>query len=349
MRILLSIILGLWTLSGLAASTDDVVYVCHGQRADRLQLRHLGEGVFLPDTLRLGFNECYPLSAVDSIVTTEPSTLHVEDLGWQGDLHEGASWYYYYSGGLGLTVFNNSPFWFWSTDGKCQQAMRVWAMILPPDVADKLLNDPSINTPGPVVTYGGKYRYVKRTLTRRRKRSLEDAPLSPPVYGDFRASYDVRDSIFKMEDIYTKLLAGKPMADVQRIVYCWVHPWADDEALPSTVQFGTYSDGHYHIEIANAYLTQNPVAITIDLKFSDDGTRVVGDEMRLRYYNQISLRNETLADFATLQAEQGVSVWLDADTIVISEQCDLSLDEALRSLIRIDLDLVFPELYETTP
>ena len=333
----------------LPATAQDHLYVCHGAESQAVELRNADELQFLSDSLRIGLNECYALAAIDSRAFARP-TLRVSPIGWIGDADD-EDLFFYYTPQKRITIFDDCPFWFRVKNDTCFSAMRVWAINVAPELVQQMIRlmetGIMVQTPA-TMDRSTKYRYVKRTLTRRRPSRSTNASFFSlsKTRGRFNADYYSGDSLLMFEDIYNDLLVGKPMDDVKRIVYVWTHPGADADVLPATVQFGTFDQGHYSIKV-NWFDGPTVVAgpeLTIDLQYSADSTRVTGSVLKLIYSNSQLAKND-YSDMADLKAEEGVTVSCDDNVITIAETCDISAKEAMDNLIWIDLDLMFPEVY----
>lgn len=318
-----------------AAAQCDTLFVCHGQQAYRVALSSADVCTFTQGRLRLGLSDEYALSHIDSITMVAPGSLQLVDRGWRGSIDNGESWFYSDFEGR-VDQMEGVPFYFRAEDGVCTMATRMLRLLFASkEEFEQFFNHVQDAPAGS----SGKFRFVKRTLTRRRKR---DKVLVGKPSGMILLDFDKDALSCTLSDIYTDMLSGRSMADVQRIVYAWTHPDTDAAALPTSVQFGSFADGHYSIDLTTIAGFIRPFTITIDFQYSADGKRITGDVITINTRGSWMDADEQLADYADLQ-EEGVSVEQTDNAIVITETCDMNVEEAMETLVRIDLDIMFPE------
>ncbi len=207
-------------LDSLQAEAQQEFCICHADSCDVFELRHVGSLSFAGGCFSLGHMQPYGVERIDSIVFSRPC-LNVTELGWWGDLQEGASRYearydddllaYTYHVSYRLTAHN----------GFCTTAECV--LLFSSDDQRQAFMDSYILSPA--APDGDPYIYVKETLTGPRRFELWEmgGPLLPKetlvTVGSEASSMIPSGIIISLTD----LLAGRPMSDVRLIIEGWLY------------------------------------------------------------------------------------------------------------------------------
>ena len=286
------------------------MYVFSREGCDAYDIRNIEEVKVVDGQLEIGRVFTYPCADVDSITFAEPS-VETTPKGWWGDMSFGRSACYYQSF---LKDYPNMVFE--SKDGLCSSALYY----LPEDFYGSREGLQKV---------GRKWRYVKNTLSGRRKIELH---LFDTPEDRFDIAYDTHGrAILDYSDAFNLF----PAPTVKQVTDYWYHP--DTTALmPSSPVFGTFDGKHYKVSLPGM---KEPVRFIIDLGpaiggyFADDTTTIVFPDTltATETFRQMDVSNDDFTQFS-----------LYGDRIIIRELFYAPVDEVMKWLVRFDLDICKP-------
>ena len=201
------------------------MYICRAGQADAYEVNRTTQLDIATDSFRIRQQPAYAIEEIDSIVFRRPA-LPVRELGWWGNLTDGQS---LYKAQLREEIIGIDPFDYdvlfiiTAQAGICQSVRcelhfsEQWMCYM----FWKFEAEGFDST-------GDPYIYVKETATGPRR--FEVWVTNHPVLPD--GSIWSQDSTMLWSDC-SKLLAGRPMEDVQVIVEAWVHQPPKQEENPN--------------------------------------------------------------------------------------------------------------------
>lgn len=303
---------------------QDVMYVHSAMGCQALEVRNVVNCSVFGSACWLCDDQRYNLSDIDSITFERPRDKRVVRRGWWGDLTDGRFSCYYQSADEQLPDLA-----FLAADGVCETA----ACFLPADDGDGQVAEARRRV-------GRKWRYVKNTLSGHRKFSLsifDDLP-----YGGYDASIvypDNRPGSGVWQIDLTPLFRHHATGDVRSAVSYW---YRRDKAVPqpSLPVFGHMTDSrHYEVALTPE---PNPVRCVVALEYAYNGidNYVESDSIYLVFRSE----EEAQREFALMDTrnDEYASFFLNDNVICIREKADATYEEAMRRLVRFDIDLCRP-------
>lgn len=217
-KTLLYISLLLLSMSGNVMAQQQM-YICRGGLADAFELNAMARLEMEPDSFRIRQQPAYATEDVDSIVFRRP-TLDIRELGWWGNLTDGQS---LYKAQLraereeGTVSFDYDVLFVIEAQAGICQSVLCKLLFSEEWMTWEYYIDVPIGTGGGHQEY--PYIYVKETATgpRRFETWVNTNGTILPV----ECTWELEDTMLWSD--CTKLLAGRPIGDVQTIVEAWVH------------------------------------------------------------------------------------------------------------------------------
>ena len=205
----------LMLLGGLQAKAQQPeLCICQGDSCDVFEARHVGR-VNFADGYVLVDHWLYDVQRVDSIVFARPG-LSATELGWWGDLDEGASRYEVRFYDTKLQFAYHLTYRITAHEGLCQSASCT--VTFSSDEQKERFESYFTD-----ITSGSgnsdPYIYVKETLTGPRK--FELWTMSGPCLPSNVTGIEEHDKQLGVDLTY--LLAGRPMTDVLLIIEGWIY------------------------------------------------------------------------------------------------------------------------------
>lgn len=310
-------------LSGLSIPTEaqEALYVYGQGTCNAVDIRHVDEIRMTPETVDITVGVNYRCIDVDSITLREPE-VDYGCIGWWGSLANGSSACYY------QTFLKDCPdMVFEATD-----SIFTSAFFYLPD------EEPLSGSRRRV---GRKWRYVKNTLSGRRKFQIHPQQTET-------ADTDVQNT--QIDDngrIYldlSSLFEHCPTSEAKKAVNFWYHP-QDTAIMPKTPLFGTMTERttHDYNKIVNYDVTLHGIAdnIRCHITFLTDHNGIVrGDSMRIEFPDSLTEGKE----FELIDAgeDESTNVLIIDNVVYIYEVFEATIDDVMRWLTRFDLDVCKP-------
>ena len=306
-------------LSGLSVQTkaQQAIFVYGKGTCTAVDIQNVNEIKMTEEVVDISLGVNYRCTDVDSITFREPEVDYGR-IGWWGSPADGPSACYYQSFHMDYPDMT-----FEATDSICNSAFYYL-----PDEEALLQSRRRV---------GRKWRYVKNTLSGRRKFQIHQQ--------------HVDSDNTKMDDngrIYLDLsnqFYNRPIIEVRKAVNFWYHP-QDTAIMPKKPLFGVlerinydYSGSefvHYDVPL---YGIDDSIRCHIGFWKDDDGI-VRGDSMTIVFPNNLLAKEEfELMDNNT---DEFTNYFISDDTIYIVEKFEATIDDVMRWLIRFDLDVCKP-------
>lgn len=300
---------------------QDVVYLhcegkCHAYDSRNVTMTTSGTNDIVMVSGGVSFHE--PADSVTFLHTAKP---HV-NMGWWGDLREGYSKAYFSS-----HQYLEPDVDMLCADGICQEANCNIAISASayPDSLDNLLKA------------GRKWRYVKNTLggkgTFRFSQDLEPVEICPIHVG---AADVPQVDLLLLHVNLSKDLSQLSSEDARHVLNYW---YAQQLCIdfPARPVFGRINEEwRYEQDLSDS--------MTVSVVF-DNPSRVTCDTIRISYPDE----ERALRDYESMLATDngGLIIRLEDNEIVIVENFDaVPMEEAMRWLVRFDMDIRRPLLFE---
>jgi hypothetical protein len=237
-------------------------------------------------------------------------------IGWWGSPTDGSSACYYQSFHLG-----NPDMTFEATDSVCTSAFYYL-----PDEDSMLQSRRRV---------GRKWRYVKNTLSGRRKFQ---------IYQQHVDSHDTKmDENGRIHVDLSNQFCNRPILEARKAVNFWYHP-QDTAIMPKKPLFGTLERNFYdRSELVNydvpLYGIDDNIHCHIGFWKDDDGI-VRGDSMTIVFPNHLLAEEEF--ELMDNETDESTRFFISDNTIYIVEEFEATIDDVMRWLIRFDLDVCKP-------
>ena len=247
------------------------------------------------------------IDSVSFATNTDNYSLHI---GWWGDIYQGESFFFHHI----------------NTDNVPQAELRS---------ADSICTSVTVNSPaqsnGSPKRVGKKWRYVRNTLTGRKKVYLTTSMYFP--YGESRISCTNNGSYnqFELKPIFNSLESNT----VCKVVNYWYHP-TDMSPLPQTPVFGSILDNDNYSIMMNE---QDSTFIWIYLE-RDVNNVIVRDSTIISYPNEMEAK--THYEMMDSDDDEFTTASLCGNRIVVVEHFQATEEEVRRWLTRFDLELCRP-------
>lgn len=303
----------------IQTEAQEALYVYGQGVCNAVDLHNIDEIRVTEDTVDISMGVRYRCADVDSITFRE-SNAPTGRIGWWGDTSDGSSACYYQS------FQKDFPdMVFEASDGICTSAFYY------------LPNDDSPSSAPARHRVGRKWRYVKNTLSRRRKFLIHHATANEGL-GATKMDDDGR-IYMDMSDLFRSV----PTAEAKKAVNLWYHP-QDTTVMPKAPLFGTIERQY----IGKSQLIRYDVpmkgvsdSIRCVITFQTDYDGMVrGDSMAISFPDYISAENE----FELLPTDDDDSTlsYIIGNTIYIIEEFEATINDVMRWLIRFDTDACKP-------
>ena len=301
----------------IQAEAQDAIYVYGKGACTAVDIQNVNEIKMTEDVVDISLGVNYKCSDVDSITFKEPE-VDYGCIGWWGSSADGPSACYYQSFHMDYPDMT-----FEATDSVCTSA----SYYLPDE--DSMLQSRR--------RVGRKWRYVKNTLSGRRK---------------FQIHQQHTDSDnTKMDEngrIYLDLsnqFCNRPILEARKAVNFWYHP-QDTAIMPKKPLFGTFERIEYDRSGSEfvrydvpLYGIDDVIHCHIGFWKDDDGI-VRGDSMTIVFPNHLLAEEEF--ELMDNETDEFTNYFISGDTIYIVEKFEATIDDVMRWLIRFDLDVCKP-------
>lgn len=269
------------------------------------------------DVVDIAIGVSYCQADVDSITFRKPST-ETGRIGWWGNLIEGHSACYYQSFSKDFPDMT-----FETSGGLCTAA----TLFLPTDAFLPF---------SPLRKVGRKWRYVKNTLSGRRKLQLHLTPTSDIHYPD--------DSTFARPDIdMTNWFRHCPTQEIRKAVNLWYHP-EDTANIPTAPLFGTVEkskNGQAEHVAYNVPLIDYADSISFRIGFQADSTGIVkSDTLQIVFPDSLTAKQEY--EMMDTRNDDHTQFVLQDNIISIVETFEAPIADVMRWLVRFDVDVCRP-------
>lgn len=246
---------------------------------------------------------------IDSIIFTT-NTDNPLRIGWWGDIFQGESFFY-----NRINADNIPQAELRSADSVCS-SVTINNLVLPNNAPKRV---------------GRKWRYVRNTLTGRKKVYLTTSTYFP--YGESLVSCTENGSYnqFELTPIFNTLEANT----VCEVVNYWYHP-TEMSPLPQSPVFGSMLDNDcYSIDMNE----NDSTSIYIHL-CRDNNDKIVGDSMIISYPNELEAKEHY--EMMDTSDDEFTTFLLSGNVIIIFECFQATEEEVRRWLTRFDLELCKP-------
>ncbi len=182
---------------------------------------------------------------------------------------------------------------------------------------------------------GRKWRYVKNTLSGRRKfqiRQQQSDSENTKMDENGRIYLDLSNQFYNC-----------PIIEARKAVNFWYNP-QDTALLPKTPLFGTLErndydrTGYVHYEVP-LYGINDSIHCHIGFWRNDEGI-VRGDSMTIKFPSRLLAEEEF--ELLDTEADEFTRIFISDNTIYIVEEFEATIDDVMRWLIRFDLDVCKP-------
>ena len=231
-------------------------------------------------------------------------------IGWWGDIFQGKSFFFHQ-----INADNIPQAELTSADSICTS------------VAINNLALPNSN-PKHV---GKKWRYVRNTLTGRKKVYLSTSMYFPYEESSIKCTENGLYNQFNLTPIFNTLEAKT----VCKVVNYWYHP-TDMSPLPQAPVFGSLLDNDNYIIRLNE---QDTTFIYIHL-YRDINNKIVGDSMIISYPNELEAKEHY--EMMDTDSDELTTFLLSDNEIIVFERFQATEEEVRRWLTRFDLELCKP-------
>lgn len=295
---------------------QDIIYVHGSDMCQAFDANNLDSVTISTDTLFFGTETSLCPFDIDSVTFARPSGLFIRT-GWWGDVHNGYSTYNHQLDNEERPLMEMT-----ASDGICQFACYY---LLPTDTTHASVTH----------RVGSRWRYVRNTLTGRRK--LQFSVQSEQILSYFIMPDKESDGAYDCLDLGS-LLAGKPTNDVKRMVSYWHH--SSNAALtPSHPVIGSCQvNDRSKISTYQTMTFQESIRCEILFWVCDD--EVTCDTMHLYFHSS----EEAQAQFEQMdtQSDEFTQFELWENQIIITEYFQATIDEVKRWLTRLDFEMAQP-------
>ena len=318
---LITIFLLCISLLGLSiqAEAQEAIFVYGKGTCTAVDIQNVNEIKMTEEVVDISLGVNYRCTDVDSITFREPEVDYGR-IGWWGSPADGPSACYYQSFHMDYPDMT-----FEATDSVCTSAFYYLSD------EDSLLQSRR--------RVGRKWRYVKNTLSGRRKFQIHQQ--------------HAESDNTKMDDngrIYLDLsnqFCNRPVIEARKAVNMWYHP-QDTASMPPKPLFGTIERNSYDRSafIHSAFIHYDVPLYGIDdsihchIFFWNDNGMVRGDSMRIVFPDHLLAEEEF--ELMDTEADESAQFFITDNTIYIVEEFEATIDDVLRWLIRFDLDVCKP-------
>ena len=269
------------------------------------------------DVVDIAIGVSYCQADVDSITFRKPS-METGRIGWWGNLSFGHSACYYQSFSKEFPDMT-----FEASGGFCTAA----TFFLPTDAFSPF---------SPLRKVGRKWRYVKNTLSGRRKLQLHLTPTSDIHYPD--------DGSSARPDIdMTNWFDHCPTQEIRKAVNLWYHP-QDTANIPSAPLFGTVErkmNGRTEHVSYNVSLKDYADSISFRIGFQADITGIVRtDTLQIVFPDGLTAKQEY--EMMDTWNDNYTRFDLQDNIISIVETFEAPIADVMRWLVRFDVDVCRP-------
>ena len=308
-------------LSGLSVQTkaQQAVFVYGKGTCTAVDVQNVNEIKMTEDVVDISLGVNYRCTDVDSITFREPEVDYGR-IGWWGSSADGPSACYYQS------FRKDHPDMIFEAAGSiCTSAFYYL-----PDEESLLQSRRRV---------GRKWRYVKNTLSGRRKFQIHQQQADSD-----HTKMDENGLIYL--DL-TNQFCNRPVIEARKTVNMWYHP-QDTASMPKKPLFGTIERNSYDRSafIHSAFIHYDVPLYGIDdsihchIFFWNDNGTVRGDSMRIVFPDHLLAEEEF--ELMDTEADESTQFFITDNTIYIVEEFEATIDDVLRWLIRFDLDVCKP-------
>jgi hypothetical protein len=299
-----------------SAMGQDIICVHGNDLCQAFDVNNIDSVTIGNDAVLLGTERAISQSDIDSVTFTRPTGAFVRS-GWWGDVCGGHSTYNQQLDDEAIPLMEMT-----AADGICKTACYYL-----PSLDTALSRNPR--------KVGRKWRYVRNTLTGRRK--LQLAVYDEQVLRNFTTPDCDGDSSYTRLDL-NPWFAGRKACDVKRMVSYWHHP-TEAALIPSHPVIGNCQVNDYSkVSTYNTVTFQDSVRCQILFWVYKD--EVNCDTMHLFFHSN----EEARAQFEQMDTSQDEHTQFELweNQIIITEHFQATIDEVMRWLTRFDFEMAQP-------
>ena len=304
-------------LLGLSINTEaqEALYVFGHGTCTAVDIQNVNEIRMTEDVVDIAIGVNYRCIDVDSITFREPE-VNYGSIGWWGSFASGPSACYYQS-------FNKD---FPDMTFEAIDSIYTSAFYYLPDEVSSFQSRRRV---------GRKWRYVKNTLSGRRKFQIHQQQAdsdNSKMDGNGRIFLDLSNQF-----------CNRPIIEDRKAVNFWYHP-QDTANMPKAPLFGALERNDYersvfvHYDVP-LYGIDDSIHCHIGFWANDNGI-VRGDTMRIVFPDHLMAEEE----FELMDSEEDefTKIFISENYIYIVEEFEATIDDVMRWLIRFDLDVCKP-------
>ena len=306
-------------LSGLSVQTkaQDAIFVYGKGTCTAIDIQNVDEIKMTEEVVDISLGVNYRSTDVDSITFREPEVDYGR-IGWWGSSADGPSACYYQS-----FRKDHPDMTFETADSICTSAFYYL-----PDEESLLQSRRRV---------GRKWRYVKNTLSGRRKFQIHQ--IHQQQADNDHTKMDENGLIYL--DL-TNQFCNRPIIEARKAVNMWYHP-QDTASMPQKPLFGTIERINYersefiHYDVPLYGIDDS---IHCHIFFWNDNGMVRGDSMRIVFPDHLLAEEEF--ELMDTEADESTHFFITDNTIFLVEEFEATIDDVMRWLIRFDLDVCKP-------
>lgn len=298
------------------AMGQDIIYVHGSDMCQAFDANNLDSVTISTDTLFFGTEANLRSTEIDSVTFERPSCRFIRT-GWWGDVGNGRSTYNHQLDNEERPLMEMT-----ASDGVCQSACY---FLLAPDTTQARVTH----------RVGSRWRYVRNTLTGRRK--LQFSVQNEQILSYFTTpDYSGSGSYTRLD--LGSMLVGKQANDVKRMVSYWHHP-SNSALTPSHPVIGSCQiNDRSKMSTYQTMTFQDSLKCEIMFWVTDD--EVTCDTMRLYFHSSEDARVQF--EQMDTQSDEFTRFELWENQIIITEYFQATIDEVKRWLTRLDFEMAQP-------
>jgi hypothetical protein len=313
---LITIFLLCFPLSGLSIHTEaqEALYVFGHGTCNAVDIQNVNEMRITEELVDIAIGVNYRTIDVDSITFREPE-VNYGRIGWWGSSADGPSACYYQSFRKDFPDMT-----FEAADSICTSAFYYL-----PDEESSYESRRRV---------GRKWRYVKNTLSGRRKFQ---------IHQQHADSFDTKDYNGRIYLDLSNQFYNCPILEARKAVNFWYNS-QDTAIMPKAPLFGDlersdYDHGGFVDYDVPLYAIDDSIHCHIGFWRDDDGI-VRGDTMTIVFPDHLMAEEEF--ELMDTDADEFTRIFISGNFVYIVEEFEATIDDVMRWLIRFDLDVCKP-------
>lgn len=304
-------------LSGLSFHTEaqEALYIFRQGTCNAVDIQNVNEIRMTEELVDIAIGVNYRCTDIDSITFRKPQ-VDYGCIGWWGSSVDGPSGCYYQSFRKDYPDMT-----FEATDSICTSAFYYR-----PDEESLLQSRRRV---------GRKWRYVKNTLSGRRKFQIHQQ------HAD--SNHTKMDENGRIYLDLSNQFYHCPLLEARKAVNYWYHP-QDTAIMPKATLFGSLERNDYdhsgfvHYEVP-LYGIDDNIHCYIGFWTNDDGI-VRGDSMTIVFPDHLKAEEEF--ELMDTGADEFTRFFISGNSVYIVEEFEATIDDVMRWLIRFDLEVCKP-------